>query len=162
MPRNVHDTSMPVRRNYPPKVKPTCIGALPFVYRPGHMRNTSSNWKCIRCRNKTACHWHFPNTTAYRQACEIGYECGAHLAQYLKEQPAWSCHGILRKILADIDFESRSPNHGYSVGFISYVERLFRFAALDLDVFADVDETNAYYAETAARVELEIREKDNQ
>jgi len=148
------------RRNYPPKIQPADIGELPFVYRPGHTSKIAGNWQCARCsnRNKTPCHWHFPDTATYRRACDIGYECGAHLAQYLKQQPRWSCHGILRKILADIDFKVDSPSRGYSVGFVSYVERLFRAAALDLDVFADVDETHAYYKERATRREFKAGE----
>jgi hypothetical protein len=140
---------MPARRSYPPEVNPARLEDLPFVHRPGDTPKTSDIWQCSRCRNQAPCHWHFPDAATYRHACDVGYECGAHLAQYMKEQPPWSCHGILRKILADIDFKAESPNHGYSVGFIAYLERLFRFAALDLDVFADVDETQAYYKEMA-------------
>jgi len=161
MQRNIHETQMPMRRNYPPEPKPASIGELPFVYRPGETPKISNNGLCARCQGKIACHWHFPGTATYGRACEIGYECGAHLAQYLKDQPRWSCHGILRKILADIDFKDSSPNKGYSVGFASYMERLFRFAALNLDVFADVDETNTHYDEMAARSRHKVTEADD-
>ena len=142
---------MPTRRSYRPKIKPTCLGELPFVHWPGYARKVSSNWHFKKRHSRVASHWRFPDATVYRRACEIGYECGAHFAQYLKDQPDWRCHGMLGKILADIDFQDASPNQGYRVGFLSYLERLIRFAALDLDVFADVNGTHAYYEALAAR-----------
>jgi hypothetical protein len=101
---------MPVRRTYPPEVKPAQIGELPFVYVPGYTPKISSKWHRRRCRARNASHWRLPNATVYRVACQIGYECGAHFAQYLKDQPDWSYYGVLRRILADIDFKDRSPN----------------------------------------------------
>lgn len=143
------ETGMPARREYRPEIKFTDIGELPFVFRPGDTPALFNSQRCARCQGKTPCYWHLPGTAAYGRACVIGYECGAHLAQFLKDQPRWRCHGVLRRILADMDFQDGSPSMGYSVGFVAYVERLFRFAALGVDVFGDVDETHAYYRERA-------------
>ncbi len=68
---------------------------------------------------------------------------------------------MLTRILADMDFKDETPNKGYTVGFIDYLERLVRFAALDRDLFTDVDETNAYYDEMRARRALEMAQADN-
>ena len=151
---------MRTRSNSRPKSKPTCLGELPFVHWPGYKRKTSSNWRFRKFHSRTASHWRFPDATVYGRACEIGYECSAHFAQYLKDQPDWRCHGMLGKILTDIDFKDASPNLGYRVGFLSYLERLIRCAALDLDVFADVDDTYAYYEAKATRVGLDVAAAD--
>jgi len=142
---------MPARRHYPPEVKPVSLGELPFVHRPEEAPKLFSERQCARCQGKVPCHWHFPGTAAYSRACVIGYECGAHLAQYLKDQPRWRCHGVLRRILADADFQDETESQGYVVGFIAYIERLFRFAAMEVDVFEDVDQTYAYYREMGLR-----------
>ena len=154
---NPDSPRMPARRTYPPRIKAARLDDLPFVFQPGDVSQRSRHRQCARCHGELACHWHFPTPAAYGRACDIGYECCAHLAQFLKQQPRWRCHGLLRKILADIDFTDRSPNHGYSVGFLAYVERLFRCAALDLDVFADIDATHAYYEAMARRYAVDAK-----
>lgn len=130
--------TVPARRNYKPEVKPASMSALPFVYRPKRGLKNASNW-CVT------------PTDDYGLACEIGREYAAHLAQYLKDNPCLVGSNTLGHIVKDIDFSDESSANGYWVGFFSHLERLIHAAAKHMDVFADVDRVNAYYAEITAQ-----------
>ena len=94
-----------------------------------------------------------PAAEDYGVACDIGREYAAHYIQYLKDNPGQL--PILNYIVSDIDFEDNSNTKGYWVGFISYLDRLLRAQARQLDVFADVDREQARYARLAANAKGE-------
>ena len=133
---------LPARRDYKPEVLTTPMSELPFVSRPER-------------KDKKARHsnWNVPAAEDYGVACEIGREYAAHYIQYLKDNPGQM--PILNCIVSDIDFEDKSNTKGYWVGFISYLDRLLRAQARQLDVFADVDREQAIYARLAANAKGE-------
>jgi hypothetical protein len=110
------------------------LAALPFV------RTKEEGFKYIT-------NWHVPPTDDYSQACKTGREYAAHFAQYLKDNPDMCGANTLGIIARDIDFQNTSATAGYWVGFFSHLERIILAQTQCLDVYADVDKINAYYAE---------------
>jgi hypothetical protein len=139
--------TVPARRDYKPEVKPASLSALPFVYRPKRGFKNASNWRV-------------PPTDDYGLACEIGQEYAAHFVQYMKDNPYWVGSNTLGAIVSAIDFKDESGAKGYWVGFFSHLERLIYATAQRIDVFADVDKINAYYAEIAAKRALEAETEE--
>lgn len=137
----------PARRDCKPETKPASLSALPFVYRPKRGFKDASNWRV-------------PPTDDYGMACNIGREYAAHFAQYLKDNPSLVGSSTLGNIVAAIDFKDESGATGYWVGFFSHLERLIYAQAQQMDVFADVDRINAYYAEIEAKRALEADKSD--
>jgi hypothetical protein len=115
---------------------------LPFVYSPKHGFKNASNW-------------HVPPIEDYGQACQISREYAAHFAQYLKDNPEMCGANSLGLIARDIDFENTSGAAGYWVGFFSHLERIILAQTHGMDVYADVDRANAYYAEIKATRAIE-------
>lgn len=70
----------------------------------------------------------------------------------------WLQHA--RHIVAAIDFKDETGAKGYWVGFFSHLERLIHAQAQRMDVFADVDRINAYYAEIAVKRALEAETEE--
>ncbi|ECY9625004.1 hypothetical protein AVH85_10525 [Salmonella enterica subsp. enterica serovar Cerro] len=139
--------TVPARRDYKPEIKPASLSALPFVYRPKRGFKNASNWRV-------------PPTDDYGLACKIGREYAAHFVQYLKDNPCWVGSNTLGHIVAAIDFKDETGAKGYWVGFFSHLERLIHAQAQRMDVFADVDRINAYYAEIAAKRALEAETEE--
>lgn len=139
--------TVPARRDYKPEVKPASLSALPFVFRPKRGFKNASNWRV-------------PPTDDYGLACEIGREYAAHFVQFMKDNPYWVGSNTLGAIVSAIDFKDESGAKGYWVGFFSHLERLIYATAQRIDVFADVDKINAYYAECAAKRALEAETEE--
>lgn len=139
--------TVPARRDYKPEIKPASLSALPFVYRPKRGFKNASNWRV-------------PPTDDYGLACKIGREYAAHFVQYLKDNPCWVGSNTLGHIVAGIDFKDETGAKGYWVGFFSHLERLIHAQAQRMDVFADVDRINAYYAEIADKRALEAETEE--
>jgi hypothetical protein len=139
--------TVPARRDYNPEVKPTSLSALPFVFRPKRGFKNASNWRV-------------PPTDDYGLACEIGREYAAHFVQFMKDNPYWVGFNRLGEIVSAIDFKDESGAKGYWVGFFSHLERLIYATAQRIDVFADVDTINTYYAEIAAKRALEAETEE--
>jgi hypothetical protein len=134
--------SSPTRQEYKPVANESSFSKLPFVDSPKHGFKNASNW-------------HIPPTEDYGQACQIGREYAAHFAQYLKDNPDMCGANSLGLIARDIDFENTSGAAGYWVGFFSHLERIILTQTQSMDVYADVDSANAYYAEIKATRAIE-------
>jgi hypothetical protein len=139
---------LPARRDYKPEVVPASHDALPFINRPKRKskRNPHTNW-------------HVPPANDYGEACQMGEEYAAHYVQYLKDNPFWVGSNMLGLIAGDIDFKDDTAAKGYWVGFFTYLERLIHAQSTRMDVFADVDQRHAKYAEFVAWCEAEAAEE---
>lgn len=116
---------------------------LPFILRPkGRKAGASSNW-------------HVPPAADYGAACAIGRNFAAHFLQYIKEDPDRG--QTLGTIAKDIDFNDKSANAGYWVGFFSHIERYIAAGCRFADVFADLKREDDIYSQINDAREAEDR-----
>lgn len=113
------------RRTY--SAAPIQNTALPFIASPRHYRK----------QGRTHCGslWHVPRTDDYDRARMLGSVYAAHLAQYLKDNPATVGHNLLGRIATDMDFHDASAQRGYWIGFFSFLEYLIYEQAAQRPVF---------------------------
>ncbi len=137
----------PSRRSYESPAEPMAFESLPFVYRPD-----------IETNEDKRCNWNVQPTNDYGDACKVGRDYAAYLAQYLNENPYWVGSNVLNRIVSDMDFSDKSAAKGYWVGFFAHLERLIYGQAKAIDVYADVAMVNAHYAKLDADRKLEAEE----
>lgn len=119
------------------------LSALPFVFRPKRgSKELPSNWAV-------------EPTTDYMHACNMGREYAAHFIQWLS-QSDMAGGNALGLIVADMAGKvapargSEDATHGYAVGFLTYLERLLRHAAGQVDVWRDVEQLEGRQAAALA------------
>jgi hypothetical protein len=91
--------------------------------------------------------WHVPSVDDYGIACRIGREYAAHFVQHMKDNPHEAGNNFLGHIAASINFDDESDAKGYWVGFSEHLERFIFMAAKHVDVFDDLDQLEASFAE---------------
>jgi hypothetical protein len=96
-------------------------------------------------------YWQVTPTNDYGAACAKGREYAAHLAQYVKDNPA--AVGLFALIVGAIDHTDATPAKGYRVGFLAHWARLAAQRAAEIEVFADLYSENMRYANAADHAE---------
>lgn len=127
----INTLQIPTRREYIPtgELIETPTSELPFV----------------RC--ETDHHWDVPLTDDsddnIEMASKIGAEYAGHYLQYLKDNPNMVGASLLGWIAKDMDYDG--PSSGcYWLSFFGHLERVLYWAAVDMDVYGDIDRCDAH------------------
>lgn len=99
------------------------------------------------------CFWAVDSIDDYCEGCNLGREYAAHYLQYLNDNLSASIGTPLPLtwIVRHIDFNNPQKK-GTWIGFISFLEKILIDRIRTIDVYATLDELNASYAATRARV----------
>ena len=81
----------------------------------------------------------------YSEACAIGRQYAAHLAQLLKTNRQHAARGLLFRITSDMDFADKSHRIGLCKGFFNYLEMLLNLAVERVDLAQHVEAVQQLY-----------------
>lgn len=84
-------------------------------------------------------YWQPAEPEDYAEACMLGRQYAAHLAQWLKSNELDAGRGLLLRIARDMDHSDRSHRNGLRRGFFNYLETLLCVAGRQLNLYRHVE-----------------------
>ncbi|MFC4489726.1 hypothetical protein [Chromobacterium aquaticum] len=90
-------------------------------------------------------YWQPAEPRDYSEACAIGRQYAAHLAQLLKTNRQHAARGLLFRITSDMDFADKSHRIGLCKGFFNYLEMLLNLAVERVDLAQHVEAVQQLY-----------------
>ncbi|WON82540.1 MULTISPECIES: hypothetical protein [Chromobacterium] len=79
------------------------------------------------------------------EACALGRQYAAHLAQLLKLNRQHSARGLLFRIASDMDFSDRGHHRSLCKCFFNYLEMLLNLGAQQVDLVRHVEAVQRFY-----------------
>ncbi|MBK0413672.1 hypothetical protein JD974_04555 [Chromobacterium haemolyticum] len=90
-------------------------------------------------------YWQPAEPQDYFEACAIGRQYAAHMAQLLKTNRQHAARGLLFRIASDMDFADKSYRIGLCKGFFNYLEMLLNLAVERVDLAQHVEAVQQLY-----------------
>lgn len=104
-------------------------------------------------------YWQPEETQDYEEACFLGRQYAAHLAQLLKNNQLHIGRGLLHRIARDIDYSDRSHRRGLQLGFFNYLEVLLGLAGRRLNLYRHVEAVHELHRSLGVLAWLERKRK---